>query len=158
MDAKKPLRIISGGQSGVDRAALDVALENGIPCGGWCPKDRRAEDGPIASRYPLTETPSERYPERTRRNVQDADATLIVTSGPADRGTRLTLELATRYGKPVLQVDLDVDSNPLRVESWLCRHGVRTLNVAGPRESRCPGIYSRAVDLLRGVRRFGAEP
>ena len=75
-------QIISGGQTGVDRAALDVALDAGLPCGGWCPRGRRAEDGPIVAQYPLMETDSPDYQMRTRRNVEDADATLILTLGP----------------------------------------------------------------------------
>jgi hypothetical protein len=101
------LRIVSGGQSGVDRAALDVALELGVPCGGWCPRGRRAEDGPIPDRYPLRETPWHGYPQRTEWNVRDADGTLVLTAGGPDRGTALTLRVADRLGKPCLLVDLD---------------------------------------------------
>src|SRR5947199_5509021 len=86
--------IVSGGQTGVDRAALDVALELGLPCGGWCPRGRRAEDGPIPAHYPLCETRSPIYPVRARWNVRDSDATLILTRGRADRGTALTREPA----------------------------------------------------------------
>ena len=98
-------KIISGGQTGVDRAALDVALELGIPCGGWCPKGRLAEDGPIPLRYPLEETRSKKYPTRTKKNVLAADATLILTRGAADRGTALTIRLAEKYDKPHSVVD-----------------------------------------------------
>src|SRR5438876_1977372 len=87
-------KIISGGQTGVDRAALDVALELGIPCGGWCPQGRRAEDGVIPARYPLRETPWWGYPQRTEWNVRDSDGTLILAEGEPDRGTVLTRELA----------------------------------------------------------------
>jgi hypothetical protein len=100
-------RIVSGGQTGVDRAALDVALALGYPCGGWCPRGRRAEDGPIDDRYPLTETKTDRYQERTRLNVRDADATLIVTRGYPVGGTRLTVDTAVRAGRPCLVIDLD---------------------------------------------------
>src|SRR6516225_6913367 len=99
-------KIISGGQTGVDRAALDVALELGIPCGGWCPKGRRAEDGPIPQRYPLQETGSKEYPVRTAKNVRQADGTLILTRGPSDRGTALSVRLAGKHKKPCLCVDL----------------------------------------------------
>src|SRR5437588_11049303 len=99
-------RIISGGQTGVDRAALDVALELGIPCGGWCPRGRRAEDGPIPEKYPLKETSTKEYPQRTEQNVCDADGTLILTRGQPDRGTALTAKLANRHRKPLYVVDL----------------------------------------------------
>src|SRR5262245_50786528 len=92
-------KIVSGGQTGADRAALDVALELGLPCGGWCPRGRLAEDGPIASKYPLQETQSRDYPPRTKRNVQDSDGTLILTWGNPDRGTILTAKLAQELGK-----------------------------------------------------------
>src|SRR5436305_1193025 len=87
----QPFTIFSGGQTGVDRAALDVALELGIPCSGWCPRGRRAEDGTIPPRYPLQETRSLAYPVRTRWNVRDSDGTLILTRGRPDRGTALTI-------------------------------------------------------------------
>ena len=108
-------RILSGGQTGVDRAALDVALELGLPCGGWCPKGRRAEDGPIPSHYPLTETPWDGYPQRTEWNVRDSDGTLILTEGEPDRGTALTRELAARHGKPCLVLDLTERPDPAEI-------------------------------------------
>src|SRR5207247_8623955 len=104
-------KLISGGQTGVDRAALDVALELGLPCGGWCPRGRRAEDGPIDARYPLQETRSAAYPVRTRWNVRDADGTLILMRGRPDRGTALTRELAEAMNKPLLVVDWERESS-----------------------------------------------
>jgi hypothetical protein len=141
-------RIVSGGQTGVDRAALDVALELGLPCGGWCPQGRRAEDGPIHPRYPLTETPWDGYPQRTEWNVRDSDGTLVLTYGAPDRGTALTVELAARRKKPCLVLDLsepDVEA----VRAWAEVQQVRTLNVAGPRESSVPGTYAEARRFLR---------
>jgi hypothetical protein len=143
--------VISGGQTGVDRAALDVALELRLPCGGWCPKGRRAEDGEIASRYPLRETPSGDYFERTEWNVRDSDGTLVLTEGPPTEGTALTIELAARLGKPFLVIDLTSQPHASTVQSWVKTHHVRILNVAGPRESKLPGIYARAVAFLRRV-------
>ena len=151
-----PIRIVSGGQTGVDRAALDAALETGADCGGWCPRERRAEDGPIPPRYPLRETESADYAVRTRRNVRDSDATLIVVRGMGQvtAGTRLTAEEARRTGRPLLIVDLDVigapDDAATEVARWITENGVATLNVAGPRESKSPGIY-RDVRLLMGA-------
>lgn len=144
-------KLISGGQTGVDRAALDVALELGLPCGGYCPKGRRAEDGPLAARYPMTETPDRRYAQRTEWNVRDSDGTLIVSLGPPDRGTALTLALARRMGRPSFVVDLGPPHPAVGAREWIEREGIRVLNVAGPRESRAPGIYLASARLLRDL-------
>lgn len=143
--------IVSGGQTGVDRAALDLALELGIPCRGWCPHGRRAEDGRIPDRYPLTETPTAEYPDRTRRNVLDSDGTLILHGKGRSRGTELTTRLARKHGKPFLVLDLDATPDPAAARAWAAANGVRVLNVAGPRESECPGIYEMAAEFLRRV-------
>jgi hypothetical protein len=142
-------KIISGGQTGVDRAALDVAMELGIECGGWCPKGRRAEDRPIPKRYPLKETPSSAYPQRTERNVAESDGTLILTLREPRGGTALTIRLARDLRKPCKRVKLNGAANVERVRSWLERKKIRILNVAGPRESENPGIHSMACDFLR---------
>jgi hypothetical protein len=144
-------RIVSGGQTGVDRAALDVALELGLPCGGWCPRGRRAEDGPLPLRYPLLETPSPAYPPRTARNVRDSDGTLVLTCGEPDRGTALTMRLAERYRRPCLVLDLADDPDPQDVRRWAEEEKVCVLNVAGPRESSRPNIYAQAACFLRAV-------
>ncbi len=142
-------KIISGGQTGVDRATLDVALELGLPCGGWCPRGRRAEDGPLDPRYPLTETPRSGYPQRTEWNVRDSDATLVLTHGQPDRGTALTIDLARRLGKPFLVLELSDRPSVAAVRDWARAHRVRVLNVAGPRASSCPEIYALATQFLR---------
>lgn len=144
-------KIISGGQTGVDRAALDVALELGIPCGGWCPQGRRAEDGVIPFRYPLQETSSPEYPLRTELNVQDADGTLIITWSTPMGGTALTIKLAQKHHKPYLLVDLTQEANVALVREWLRQNEIQVLNVAGPRESEVPGIYMRAALFLRNL-------
>jgi len=144
-------KVVSGGQTGVDRAALDVALELGLPRGGWCPRGRHAEDGPLDARYPLIETPSDDYAQRTAWNVRDSDATLILTRGAPSGGTALTLEVAERLGRPVRAVDLETSSEPRAVAAWVEQAAVRVLNVAGPRESGMPGIYADAVAFLRAV-------
>lgn len=148
-------KIISGGQTGVDRAALDVALELGIPCGGWCPQGRRAEDGVIPSRYPLQEASSPQYPLRTELNVQDADGTLIITWSTPMGGTALTIKLAQKHHKPYLLVDLAQEPNVGLVREWLRQNRIQVLNVAGPRESEVPGIYIQAALFLRNL--FSAE-
>ena len=142
-------RIVSGGQTGVDRAALDVALALGVPCGGWCPRGRRAEDGPLDERYPLQETPWDGYPQRTEWNVRDSDGTLVLTDGPADRGTAFSIRVAERHGKPCLVLDLAGRPSLDDVRAWARAHVVRVLNVAGSRESSAPGIYNLAAAFLR---------
>jgi len=142
------LRVISGGQTGVDRAALDAAMMVNIPHGGWCPRGRLAEDGRIPDRYRLQETHSSEYAVRTEWNVRDSDATLIVTRGEMSGGTKLTAALALRYSKPLLVVDLTENPLPMSAVEWLLRHNIRTLNIAGPRESTCPGIHQAARTFL----------
>ena len=147
-------RIVSGGQTGVDRAALDAARALGLDHGGFVPRGRRTEDGPLPPDYEgMTETASANYAVRTRRNAA-ADATLILTRGAPDGGTRLTLDAASRTGRPVLLVDLEAtgpEGAARRVAEWLAGLPAGTLNVAGPRESRRPGIYAEARALLLSV-------
>jgi hypothetical protein len=152
-ERSKPMitKIVSGGQTGVDRASLDLALELAFPCGGWCPRGRKAEDGPLPLHYPLQETPSDAYSERTEWNVRDSDGTLVLLRGPAEGGTKLTMELATRHGKPHRLVDLTKPGEPEAIRDWIEHHSIRILNVAGPRESECPGIYGAARTFLRQV-------
>jgi hypothetical protein len=149
------LRIVSGGQTGADRAALDAALAVGLPVGGWCPLGRRAEDGEIPARYPLLETASPQYPVRTRMNVHDADATLIVTLGVLDSGSRLTARIARRAGKPCLVVQLDAADALERARAWLEEVKPQVLNVAGPRGSKQPGIYGRTYAFVSRLLKAG---
>ncbi|MCA9201662.1 MAG: putative molybdenum carrier protein [Planctomycetales bacterium] len=144
-------RVVSGGQTGVDRAALDVAIELGIEHGGWCPRGRLAEDGPIAARYQLRETDSPDYPQRTEQNVLDSDGTLIVYRERLTGGTKLTEMLTRRHSKPLLLVDLATEPDVTAMQSWLRGQAIRTLNVAGPRESTSPGIAREAAALLRDL-------
>lgn len=144
-------RIVSGGQTGVDRAALDVARDWGLAIGGWCPRGRKAEDGRIPDQYPLRETESARYDVRTRRNVRDSDGTLILTQGDPVGGTALTAAVAERTGKPWLVMDLDMHPDPRPVGDWLTLHRIEILNVAGPRESTAPGIAERSAAFLTAV-------
>ncbi len=126
-----------------------MALELGIGCGGWCPRGRAAEDGPIAARYPLRETPSSAYVQRTGWNVRDSGATLVLVRGRPAGGTRLAINAAERHGKPCRVVVLGGPERPADVAAWLGRAQVRTLNVAGPRESEAPGIGADAAVFLR---------
>ncbi len=145
------IQLISGGQTGVDRAALEAALESGFPCGGWCPRGRRAEDGRLPARFPLKEAPSARYAQRTALNVRDSDGTLVLTRGRPDRGTALTCRLARQRDKPLLIVDLErsvpQDAAAATLD-WAVGHCVEVLNVAGPRESHRPGVHRQARRVL----------
>ncbi len=149
-------RIISGGQTGVDRGALEAALSIGVAHGGWCPRGRRAEDGRVPLRYDMSETDSSRYDIRTEKNILDSDATLIIHQGPLTAGTALTRRLAHIHGKPLRLIDLalPIDWNASR--RWLLAAQVRVLNVAGPRESSCPGIAERAQAVLATLLRDDA--
>ncbi|OGT21451.1 MAG: hypothetical protein A3C55_06340 [Gammaproteobacteria bacterium RIFCSPHIGHO2_02_FULL_42_13] len=144
-------RIISGGQTGVDRAALDVAIEFNIPSGGWCPRGRRAEDGVIPERYSLQEADSSDYAVRTYLNVQDSDGTLILNIGQLTDGTKLTVEYARQLSKPYCIVALDQahDAQVAMVIKWLEDDKIKIVNVAGPRGSHSPDISSLAVIFLR---------
>jgi hypothetical protein len=142
-------RVISGGQTGVDRAALNVAEELGLERGGWCPAGRLAEDGTIPERYPLMETPTSEYEERTEWNVRDSDGTLILTIGEPSGGTAHTVECAQAQAKPYFVLDLGVTDETQVVREWLESKRVRTLNIAGPRESKAPGIDLTAAHYLR---------
>jgi hypothetical protein len=146
-------KLITGGQTGVDRAALDVALALGLPVGGWCPKGRRAEDGMIPARYPLVETPERNCQTRTRRNIADSDGTLILNLGTLDGGTALTVAHARQIGKPCLVVALEAGIEPATFRDWLAANAITVLNVAGPRESQRPGVYAAAVRCLEGLLR-----
>jgi hypothetical protein len=149
-----PGKIVSGGQTGVDRAALDAAVEAGLPCGGWVPKGRRAEDGRIPDRYPLRECASRDYPARTELNVKDSDATLILNRGVLRGGTSLTDWLCRKHKRPYCLVQLDrlrLEEAADLIKEFLEADKPEVLNVAGPRESGSPGIYAESLKLLRRV-------
>jgi hypothetical protein len=146
-------KVISGGQTGVDRAALDCAIDHCVEHGGWCPRHRLAADGPIPARYQLQETDSAGYSQRTRLNVATADATLILMRGELVGGTRLTKRFADGLAKPLYMVDLQMEQEPqiAPVHRWLSDFNIQTLNVAGPSEERCPGIRDQAYGFLKKV-------
>lgn len=144
------IKIICGGQSGVDRAALDFALENGMPCGGWCPFGRLAEDGIIPDTYPLKESVTTDYEERTKLNVRDSDGVIIMYQDEMDKGTQLTINIAHSKRIPLLEINLkDYQTNIKEVlNEWLIKNKILILNIAGPRESSTPGIYNDTKSFL----------
>jgi len=145
------LIVISGGQAGVDRAALDAAMATGLAHGGACPAGRAAEDGMIDAAYRLVETKTADPAERTRLNVENSVATLVLCAGPPVGGTRLTVDHARTVGRPFLVVNPFSASAASDIADWLDAGAYPVLNVAGPRESECPGIYRSAVDVLTRV-------
>ena len=152
-------RIISGGQTGVDRAALDAAINLQISHGGWCPRGRLAEDGTIPDQYHLSETGDIDYRTRTEWNVRDTDATLVLNTGKLEGGTELTIEFARKFRKPCLVINLDDPDKAGIIYEWLLNNRINTLNVAGPRASKRPGIYDAAYALLLDVfSRIQASP
>lgn len=147
-------KIISGGQTGADQAALDAAIEMGIPHGGWVPLGRLTEKGRLPSRYKMREIKAIDYDQRTELNVMDSDGTLLFGKGTLKGGSALTKKLAKKHLKPCLHVDIDETSRYRAVEiikSWLDVRKIKILNVAGPRESECSGIYDHVLDILKSV-------
>lgn len=145
------VRIISGGQTGADQGGLDAAIALGLAHGGWLPKGRRTEAGPLPGHYRLEELASSSYAERTERNVIAADATLILSRGPLTAGSALTAALAASHGRPCLHLDLSrlsVSGASAQLGAWLQKEGVEVLNVAGPRASKDPEIYSLTKAVL----------
>ena len=153
--AGKLRKIVSGGQTGVDRAALDWALASGVPCGGWCPSGRWAEDGPIDARYPLWETPDTKPAFRTERNVRNSEGTVIVTlTARMTSGTLLTSNLAKRLSRPLLHLakaDGCAAEQAELLRRFIEQNKISTLNVAGPRESEEPGVGLFVAGLLEAA-------
>ena len=145
-------KIISGGQTGADRAALDVAIELNIPHGGWIPKGRKTEDGILPDKYQLKEMSSTSYPKRTEQNILDSDGTLIISNGKLTGGSALTRKTAKKHDRPWVHIDMDkmsVSDAVKTVESWLDRNSIQVLNVAGSRASKDPEIYKTTVEILK---------
>ena len=147
-------KIISGGQTGADQAALDFAIKHNIPHGGWIPKGRMTEDGPLPSKYQLQEMPTKSYPTRTEKNVVDSDGTLLLSHGKLSGGTALTRKLAVQHDKPWLHVDMDklsVDQAAEMLQQWIQNEGLSVLNVAGSRASGDRDIYHVTVTVLEAA-------
>ena len=158
-------KIMSGGQTGVDRGALEAALRSGFPCGGFCPADRQAEDGPVPQRYPLTPLPGGGYPERTRENVLRSDGTVILfdghlTNGHLTGGTRLTRICCQKTRRPLLIIDRARASEADAVAAileFIKANGICILNVAGPRASGWPEGFDYALNVISRVLASGSD-
>lgn len=147
-------KIISGGQTGADQAALDAAIKLGIPHGGWVPKGRMTENGPLHEKYNLIETPTNLYPERTERNVVDSDGTLILSHGHLTGGSEYTRKMALKLNKLFLHIDLSAKTRfdaAVQINNWIVAHDIKVLNVAGPRASKDPKIYDATLDIIESV-------
>ena len=147
-------KIISGGQSGVDRAALDVAIKLSIPHGGWVPRGRLTENGPLPPKYRLTETDSSSYADRTEKNVLEADGTLIISRGSLTGGSEYTREMAVKHDRIWIHIDLELIfafQAAMTIKDWISKNNIEVLNVAGPRASKDPKIYSDSLKILESV-------
>ncbi len=147
-------KIISGGQTGVGQAALDVAISFGIDHGGWIPKGRITEAGKLPDKYMLKEMPTSSYPKRTEQNIMDSDGTLVISHGKLTGGSLLTALMARKHKKELLHIDLEINrgfSAAQLIQSWIILNGIKVLNIAGPRASEDSYIYENAVRLLKAV-------
>lgn len=147
-------KIISGGQAGVDRAALDFAIKNHIPHGGWVPKGRIAEDGIIPEKYDVHETPSKDHKRRTELNVAHSDGTLIISYGELTGRSVLTQSFAEKHKKPCLSINLNSKPAPqasIDITRWIKQYKIEILNIAGPRASRDPDVYDATMEVLKAV-------
>jgi hypothetical protein len=147
-------KIISGGQTGADQAGLDAAISLGIPHGGWIPKGRKTEEGPLPAKYKLKEMGTTSYPKRTEQNILDSEGTVIFTFGKLTGGSALTRKLSKTHGFPCLHVDLSkvtVGEGADLVRTWLENHNIKVLNVAGSRASKAPTIYDSTKQILKAA-------
>lgn len=155
------VKIVSGGQTGVDQGALAAALASGVDCGGWCPEGRLSEEGPIPVVYPVVELPGAGYRERTLRNVLDSDGTAIIHDGELEGGTRLTWVFCERHGRPSAIIDASTLSGDRAVDAlveFVYGNGLGVLNVAGPRASKWPGASRYAMDVVAATLKRLSEP
>ena len=145
-------KLVSGGQTGADIAALDVALKHSFPHGGWCPRGRRSLDGRIPDRYQLVETPKESYLQRTEWNVRDSDATAVFTfAAEATGGSKRTIDFARKHGKPWLHVSQQgggYQDPAVALQNFVAENKIRVLNVAGSREAKDPVIHAWGMKVL----------
>jgi len=151
-------KIVSGGQTGADRGALDAAIEVGLPHGGWVPKGRLAEDGRIPDTYSLQEMPTDSYPARTEQNVKDSDGTTIISHGSLAGGSKLTQDLARKHKRPCLHIDINRTPQFLaatKINEWVTENRIEVLNVAGSRASEDPRIYDDTRHVMESAMLLG---
>lgn len=147
-------KIISGGQTGADQAGLDAAIKLGIPHGGWVPKGRVTEDGPLSDKYDVIEMPTASYPERTKKNIRESDGTLILSHGMITGDSELTEKMALKYGKPMFHINLSIVTPfdaAVQINNWIVDYDIKTLNIAGPRASKDSKIYQSTLDIIESV-------
>jgi len=147
-------KIISGGQTGADQAALDAAITLGIPHGGWIPKGRMTENGPLPDKYDLIEMPTASYPERTKKNIGESDGTLILSHGRLTGGSEYTRKWALKYGRPLLHIDLSSVTSfvaAVQINNWIVDYDIKVMNVAGPRASKDSKIYQTTLDIIESA-------
>ena len=147
-------KIISGGQTGADQGALDAAINLGIPHGGWIPKGRLTENGPLSEKYNLIEMPTASYPERTKKNIRESDGTLILSRGRLTGGSEYTEKWALKYGKPIIHIDLSIVTPfyaAVQINNWIVDYDIKIMNVAGPRASKDSKIYQSTLDIIESV-------
>jgi hypothetical protein len=147
-------KIISGGQTGADQAALDAAIKLGIPHGGWIPKGRLTEGGPLSDKYNLIEMPTGSYPERTKKNIRESDGTLILSRGRLTGGSGYTEKWAIKYGKPMVHIDLSSVTPfaaAVLINDWIVDYDIKVMNVTGPRAGKDSKIYQSTLDIIESV-------
>jgi hypothetical protein len=148
------VKIVSGGQTGVDRAALDVALKHKIQCGGWCPPGRLDELGRIPDRYPVQELEAGGFTERTLQNVKGSDGTVVIYLGKLKGGTEQTVRFCIELNRPHQLIDasrISPDEAAKLIRDFVLKHKIDILNVAGPRQSEWPEGYDyvfRALEIF----------
>ena len=147
-------KIISGGQTGADQAALDASIKLGIPHGGWIPKGRMTENGPLPDKYDLIEMPTKSYPDRTKKNIKESDGTLILSHGRLTGGSEYTRKWAVKYSKPMAHINLSsvtpFDAAVL-INNWIVEYDIKMINIAGPRASKDSKIYQSTLDIIESV-------
>jgi len=147
-------KIVSGGQTGADQAALDAAISLGIPHGGWIPKGRKTENGMLPEKYQLREMPTSGYPERTEKNVVDSDGTVILSHGKLAGGSLYTRKMAIKHSRPWIHIDLNQTSEfnaAMILSKWIRGNTINALNLAGPRDSNDPGIYKATAGIIEST-------